>query len=395
MSFTLRLPQWGGRTITVNRGKYLRLFPTSVLASALQDKDLDVDTIDIPDISVTPSSLDYLATIVNLGDEDQIPDPTFDLEQLMGAYRYLGLELFGLLMSPNLDEIKKKIHLFGEFDIPIDSEYVAKEYTTWLKIGLSYPEFLRYIFAIIPPTQTAEQKFLEQKFKKMTPEVLAMFLRRPDVDPSFDRNFLLSYFTESKTKSRPHLEVLLKSDKVDPSLGNNKILFELYYGILGVRNSDILELLLQHPKIDPMARSGRLLAQVGRNGDVKSVTVLLNDARVDPSVNSNEAYQEVCSLYHGEIRELLLSHPRFDPNNFTYTGIMDLGAGALNLLLTHHGVNATTRSYIEVKLAQDRLRERTTGFPIDYSSLYPTMMAGMEGQEDAVILNRRSVSRVR
>lgn len=72
---------------------------------------------------------------------------------------------------------------------------------------------------------------------------------------------------------------------VDPSANDNEAIIEACQK----HGYEIIELLLEDPRVDPSARDNEALitACVGRNFPV--VRLLLKDIRVDPSARNNEA----------------------------------------------------------------------------------------------------------
>ena len=76
----------------------------------------------------------------------------------------------------------------------------------------------------------------------------------------------------------------------------------------------VVERLLQDPRVDPSVNDNWALKEACTTGDHHIVELLLQDSRVDPSANDNLAIQNACCLKEVHIAELLLQDPRVDPS---------------------------------------------------------------------------------
>jgi ankyrin repeat protein len=76
-----------------------------------------------------------------------------------------------------------------------------------------------------------------------------------------------------------------------------------------------IRFLLSHPAVDPCGNNNEIIKTIAANGPVTSLRLLLEDSRIDPSVDDNEPLIQACQV--GESPEcvaLLLSHPSVNPN---------------------------------------------------------------------------------
>lgn len=368
-SVYLRLPHHDNQYYFFDRARFLYYFPTSMVAEAIKrgtDADSDEFMIDIPDASVTPEAVQYLSALVAKG---MVTPFLCDRKQLEGAYRYLGIELFGLLMDPtfNISEIlpylsqceTQGFYIQGQVEKIIskinliDPDWLQQHYTAVLDSG-SVP-LIRYMFAISPAHTTADedQKFLRedhQKSPSMSAEVLAMLLRR-NVDPTWDHQMILSYHLHKGHTD--HVIALLKSGKVDPTLDDHRAVFELFDE--DVPPPELFEVFLEDKRVNPMARNGMLLVEAIRHTRdyYDPAKVLLLIPELDVSSNDNLAFRLAADQFNDDIMKMIVSHQKFDPNRFSYLHIMNLGQTGLKLLRTHKGINSVTQSYITEEIGEE------------------------------------------
>ncbi|KAI9341183.1 ankyrin repeat-containing domain protein [Obelidium mucronatum] len=129
------------------------------------------------------------------------------------------------------------------------------------------------------------------------------------------------YFTPCCEENRPlrmasflgHsdvVELLLQMPSVDPSAWNNQ-------AIIDAAESNFLPVvksLLQDPRVDPSAQCNSAITSAAGNGNFRVVEYLLSDPRVDPSAGENSALN--CAVLHFSIStiSLLLADSRVDPS---------------------------------------------------------------------------------
>ncbi len=78
---------------------------------------------------------------------------------------------------------------------------------------------------------------------------------------------------------------------------------------------EIVKLLLNDKRVDPTADNNYSIRLASQNGHLEIVKLLLNDKRVDPSTNNNDAIEFASKNGHLEIVKLLLSDKRVDPSD--------------------------------------------------------------------------------
>jgi ankyrin repeat protein len=78
----------------------------------------------------------------------------------------------------------------------------------------------------------------------------------------------------------------------------------------------VVERLLQDPRVDPSAQNNGAIQLASINGHLAVVNLLLEDPRVDPSAKNNCAIRYAANSSHLAVVERLLQDPRVDPNVF-------------------------------------------------------------------------------
>jgi hypothetical protein len=101
-------------------------------------------------------------------------------------------------------------------------------------------------------------------------------LKNKNINPSLYDNSAI------KIATRHHYteitKMLLNDPRVDPSVDDN-------FAILYTSNPEIIKMLLTHPKVDTSGY--KIISNYSDCGYVELVEILLNDPRVNPSVNKN------------------------------------------------------------------------------------------------------------
>lgn len=78
-------------------------------------------------------------------------------------------------------------------------------------------------------------------------------------------------------------------------------------------HTKVVELLLKHPKVDPTVCQNAATNDAASNGHTEVVEILLKDPRIDPTALGNEAIQFASWYGHRKVVEFLLRHPQVDP----------------------------------------------------------------------------------
>ncbi|ORY40471.1 ankyrin [Rhizoclosmatium globosum] len=144
--------------------------------------------------------------------------------------------------------------------------------------------------------------------------------------------------------------VPLLLEKVDPSLNNCRT-FQLAakYG-----HTNVLTLLLQHPKINPSANNNASLRLASRHGHPESLSLLLSDSRTDAATNSHSAFRRACEHNHISCAKLLLFHASTNPaaqDNYAIVKAAEHGhTEMIRLLLTHPSIDPCSRNNLPLRL---------------------------------------------
>lgn len=403
MAITIHLSHHDLKVEFEDRDKFSRLFPTSMIASALRDSTVEV--IDISERSITKEVLVYLKQIYDQGD---IVQPPKELD-LTPAYKYLGIEVFGILIKyPTFTlsnynfrrrtegkERKSKGHKRKTEDVNILTD-VKDNYDSLMRHALELDStiwkgnhLIRYLHAVTNPADhsDSDQKFL---WSVKDPEVLKMFLKR-HIDPTKRHGELL--LRAICNGHVDHVRVLLKDGRIDPGLYDDlAVMYIVVPGASKVR-IELIGLLLADPRIHPEARDNELLhalcGKVNEKEDVKQhilrllqdrrvdpssrgnclilddkynlplevLEVFLKDDRVNPSARANTLFLMRCGRYsptrklNHEALQLISSNPRFDPNNFMIDNAVRLiPPECFKYLLDHPKLSEEFRDIIQEHL---------------------------------------------
>jgi ankyrin repeat protein len=76
------------------------------------------------------------------------------------------------------------------------------------------------------------------------------------------------------------------------------------------KQNDVVKLLLQDPRVDSSVSNNILIQNACYKGNIDLVKLLLQDPRVDPSVQNNEVFQRACSSGDIKVMKLLLKDSR-------------------------------------------------------------------------------------
>lgn len=108
---------------------------------------------------------------------------------------------------------------------------------------------------------------------------------------------------------------------------------------------ELIEILLQDPRIDPSADNNIAIRIASASGYSKLVKLLLADGRIDPSANESEAFRNAVLHGHTEVVKLLLADRQDDPcrrvdpsarnNDALHTALRYQDLEILKILLDH------------------------------------------------------------
>jgi hypothetical protein len=79
-------------------------------------------------------------------------------------------------------------------------------------------------------------------------------------------------------------------------------------------NSDLMDLMLQNPRVDPSAEKNTAIRCASACGHLAIVDRLLQDSRIDPSTSNNLPIHHASTYGHLAVVDRLLQDPRVDPS---------------------------------------------------------------------------------
>jgi hypothetical protein len=112
---------------------------------------------------------------------------------------------------------------------------------------------------------------------------------------------------------------------------------------------------VNNPKINPAANDNEAIQEASSNGHTEVVRLLLADPRVDPAAHNSGSLQYACYRNHTDVIQLLLADPRVDPtvyNNEILKHASYFGRGkkeVVRLLLQDPRVDPTRVSIQDVR----------------------------------------------
>ena len=127
-------------------------------------------------------------------------------------------------------------------------------------------------------------------------------------DPTFDDQYMLRQACFNGKLDI--VDLLLQDPRVDPSVQENTpIKFASQTG-----DTAIVQRLLQDPRVDPSADDQFALTAACQNDHTEIVKMFLQDPRIDPSVNEQSLIRTACMHGQTEVARVLLQDPRVDPS---------------------------------------------------------------------------------
>lgn len=168
-------------------------------------------------------------------------------------------------------------------------------------------------------------------------ELVNRLLQNSKVSPNEDYGFSTPALTEAIENG--HVEIanrILDDPRTDPSADNNSALLKasekgycklvdrlltdsrlkfdksLSPRLLLSKNPEVVQRLLQEDRIDPSINNNSAIKRASEYGYPATVAMLLQDSRVDPSVSDNYAIQWAARNGHLEVVNLLLKDRRVD-----------------------------------------------------------------------------------
>ena len=171
-------------------------------------------------------------------------------------------------------------------------------------------------------------------------ELVRIFLADPDIDPRMDGDIVLTDYVSYSSRDNPEImQLLLDDGRADPMADNGKPL------AAAARNgrAQALAVLLADPRVNPViADNGNLLLHSVEAGHPTVVRLLLRDGRIDPSRNDGEALITAIQSNNTEIALTLLADGRIDPavaDNWALTEAIKYDNGrVIDQLLTRSDV---------------------------------------------------------
>ena len=122
-----------------------------------------------------------------------------------------------------------------------------------------------------------------------------------------------------------------------------------------------VKLLLDDPRVDPSVQNNYLFQLASKTGQIEIVKLLLKNPRVDPSANKNMSIKIASKKGHFDIVKLLLEDPRVDPHQQS----SEFGQIDVVTLLLKNQANPSTHN----STAQNNLFEDLVELFLQYSNL--------------------------
>lgn len=148
-------------------------------------------------------------------------------------------------------------------------------------------------------------------------ETVRYLVKNRHVDPSADSNTCI--INASLRGYTDMVKFLLTQPGVNPADNSNIALIHA----CKQNHLDVVQTLLADRRVDPCDENNYALTQALNNDNEDIVVCLLKDGRIDPSYNSNRIFRRYCS-HIGEITDMVLKHPKFNPSLNDYRLINDL-----------------------------------------------------------------------
>lgn len=141
-----------------------------------------------------------------------------------------------------------------------------------------------------------------------------------------DSDTISKVFNQATLKKRNEIiEIFLKNPNLSVPDLNQQFLLSLTIG-----NSELAELFLQDGRVDPSTEDNNAIITASSKGFADIVELLLTDKRIDPSVRHNKALRMARKNGHRTIVELLESDYRVNPHEeYESTEQRDLGSGEM------------------------------------------------------------------
>ena len=300
---------YGQTQIYLSRKRYIEMWPTSLIATALQDHDASVINIEHSD--VTPNILILLDEIIKSG--KLIISDDISPEEYSKAGRYLLIDEIRLLGDVNIREFIKSnpnINL-------LNYESLKDRYRTIMDYAIRRNCVLlaRFLFDHVASSEE-DSKFLVIASMHDCPEILRLLLKRVD-DPS------QAYINEGE------LSEYLTNQAIIVAVGHQLI--------------ENIKILLSHDKIGLECRIGDIYAhllEICKLTNIDIIDLIMNDHRFDAS----EVSVAEC-LYDDYLLRKLLSFPSADPTANEYSclkqAIMSGNISAYQILIKDSRVRLT------------------------------------------------------
>lgn len=233
----------------------------------------------------------------------------------------------------------------------------------------TFPSFIRFtkLAGTVPPSNTAEDRLI--KVEKTVEALLQLFigedaLKKTPKYYNHERDSkLFNTYLDLKAKNTIVLNLVQWAAKegypglIEVGNLNQRIEDDNLAIQLAVRyeHFEAVEVLLQDKRVDPSVDNNYLIQLALEKGYFKIVELLLRDSRVDPSTNNNYAIRFASQYGHTEVVKLLLADPRVDPSALNNTAIQFAAVNGhlevVKLLLLHPKVDPTADKDVAIRFA--------------------------------------------
>lgn len=319
MALLLRLPKYNNYEQSVDRDRLVQLFPESLFATTLQF-DPTLEVMEIRNPQVTPTTLNYLATVVSTG---TLPPLPADIDPRI-LERYFLIRVFGVVSEQNYNFLIKGrgINLLDVVSLQQPNTYYQLLMDGF---ALNMPSLLAYLLDVVPPetNSVAEQKAF---IGSILTQNLPLFRRLlPRIDPTSSYLTLDEYHYVTQMKQRRDEEQQFFRDLYDTF--HNQA---LYYAS-GIGNAEMVSRLLEVPAIHTSQNNRYLsLQQAMKRSHSKVARLLIPTHWRYIPLYFNDIARMIAQSGDQELLtqlQLSIDDDRFQPETTNFDSIISLAQG--------------------------------------------------------------------
>ena len=202
MSVIVRLLQYNGYEVSLDKSRLHELFPTSFLATTL-DIDPTTEVIEIPSRDVTPNMLNIVKMMLDT-DRVVLYNPNIPKDEYIRASNYLNIDILTAMADPNYNLFVQShpflnlLHLVAEdyedilaFSATSNNYLASNGYEGFLSSEIKSPngnQLIWYLFRIFPSdTEDIDNRMLVVSSYSGSLDIVRLLLRRSWVNPATAR----------------------------------------------------------------------------------------------------------------------------------------------------------------------------------------------------------------